>query len=113
MNDLIHNPKGEKPGEGSGDKFVSWEMFRRFLERVGYFFLMLKYLLCRKYRSFPWYLLFSLAFAVLYVVNPFDLFPDFIPLIGQIDDMAVLVICLKIIGIDVEKFRKWYSFLEK
>ena len=109
MNDLIHNQKEKKP-EG---EFVSREMFRRFLEDIGYFFLMLKYLLCGKYRCIPWRLLFSVAFAAFYVVNPFDLFPDFIPLIGQIDDMAVIVICLRVIGMDVEKFRKWYSFSQK
>ncbi len=39
-----------------------------------------------KYR---WWIILG---AVAYVVSPFDLAPDFIPFIGQIDDVAVMTL---------------------
>jgi len=34
--------------------------------------------------------------AVLYVISPLDLAPDLLPLIGQVDDLAVALIALEI-----------------
>ena len=32
--------------------------------------------------------------AVLYIINPIDLLPDFIPLLGQVDDGAALIMAI-------------------
>ena len=36
-----------------------------------------------------------LAIAVAYVVAPIDLIPDFIPFIGQVDDVFIVVLALR------------------
>jgi len=45
--------------------------------------------------------------AILYFLNPFDLIPDIIPVLGFTDDAAVLAIVMKSVGSDLEKFRDW------
>lgn len=45
--------------------------------------------------------------AVIYVVNPIDLIPDFIPIIGQIDDIFVLSFLIKTLNKEIEKFMAW------
>jgi uncharacterized membrane protein YkvA (DUF1232 family) len=45
--------------------------------------------------------------AVLYFVNPFDLIPDFIPVIGQIDDILVLSYLVKLLNKEIERFMAW------
>jgi uncharacterized membrane protein YkvA (DUF1232 family) len=36
-----------------------------------------------------------------------DFLPDFIPILGLTDDAAVLLICLRLIGGDLEQYRAW------
>jgi len=40
------------------------------------------------YSKVPWFTIATIAFGFLYILNPFDIVPDFIPLIGYIDDLA-------------------------
>jgi uncharacterized membrane protein YkvA (DUF1232 family) len=43
----------------------------------------------------PWYAKFVCACAALYVVSPIQLIPNFIPIIGQLDDVLVVSVSLK------------------
>ncbi len=45
--------------------------------------------------------------ALIYFVNPFDLIPDFIPVIGQIDDILILGYLIKIVNKEIERFMTW------
>jgi uncharacterized membrane protein YkvA (DUF1232 family) len=41
------------------------------------------------------------------VLNPLDLIPDFLPLVGQIDDAAVIAACLLMVRQDLHRYKKW------
>ncbi len=41
------------------------------------------------YRQVPYGVIASSVFTLIYVLNPFDMVPDVLPLIGQLDDVAV------------------------
>jgi uncharacterized membrane protein YkvA (DUF1232 family) len=45
--------------------------------------------------------------ALLYFVNPLDLIPDFIPILGQIDDVLILGYLVKILNKEIERFMAW------
>ena len=47
------------------------------------------------------------VFALLYVFNPFDLLPDVLPIIGAVDDAAVVGACLLLIERDLRQYRSW------
>jgi uncharacterized membrane protein YkvA (DUF1232 family) len=49
------------------------------------------YLASRDPRT-PWYAKLLVAGVVAYAVSPIDLIPDFIPVLGQLDDMILLPI---------------------
>ena len=47
------------------------------------------------------------AFALIYVINPFDLVPDVLPFVGAIDDASVIAACLFLIERDLFQYRDW------
>lgn len=51
------------------------------------------YLAARDPRT-PWYAKFIAAFVVGYALSPIDLIPDFIPIIGYLDDIVLIPIGL-------------------
>lgn len=59
------------------------------------------------YRDVSWGTIASIIAALLYVFSPIDLIPDMIPVIGLIDDAAVVALCLKLIHNDFEKYKKF------
>lgn len=59
------------------------------------------------YGEVPWFTIASIVFALLYVLNPLDLIPDFIPGFGYIDDMSVFTLALKFIETDLHKYMDW------
>jgi uncharacterized membrane protein YkvA (DUF1232 family) len=60
-----------------------------------------------KYKRIPYWTIAAIVVALLYVLNPFDLIPDFIPVFGQIDDAAVVAACLLLVRQDLQKYKKW------
>ena len=70
-------------------------------------FAMLKDVKKGTYPNVPWFTIASIAVALLYVFNPFDLVPDFIPGVGYIDDLAVLSIGMGWIETDLHKYLDW------
>lgn len=68
---------------------------------------MLKDYKSKKYTETPWMSIAAIIFALLYVLNPLDLVPDFIPFIGYIDDASVIALTLKMMGGEVEAYQVW------
>ncbi|MCK9273996.1 MAG: DUF1232 domain-containing protein [Syntrophales bacterium] len=60
-----------------------------------------------EYREIPYWSIAAIAAALLYVLNPIDLIPDFIPGIGHIDDALVIATCLAMIERDLRTYKKW------
>lgn len=48
-----------------------------------------------------------LAGALLYLVTPLDLVPDFVPVSGLLDDAAVIAATMSRIQSELEQFRAW------
>ena len=59
------------------------------------------------YPHVPWFTIATIVLALLYVLNPFDIIPDFIPGIGFIDDVSVMAIGVGWIETDLHKYLDW------
>ncbi|MGA8855060.1 MAG: YkvA family protein [Christiangramia sp.] len=59
------------------------------------------------YTKVPWFTIATIAFAFLYILNPLDIIPDFIPGLGYIDDLGVLTFGLRFIESDLHNYLDW------
>ncbi len=62
-----------------------------------------------RYRKWPIGTVGAIVFSLLYVLNPFDIIPDVLPVIGQIDDAAVVAACLLLVEHDLRLYAAWKS----
>ncbi len=60
-----------------------------------------------RYRKMPWGTTAAIVFTLIYVFNPFDLIPDVLPIIGEVDDAAVIAACLFLVEHDLLKYKEW------
>ena len=60
-----------------------------------------------KYRQALYGTIAAAVFALIYVFNHFDIVPDVLPIIGAVDDAAVIGACLMLIERDLNKYRAW------
>ena len=59
------------------------------------------------YREVPWNTVVLSTGAIIYFLTPVDLVPDVIPVVGLIDDIAVIRWVIGAIRSDLAKFRAW------
>ena len=59
------------------------------------------------YRRIPFWTIAAIVAALLYVLSPVDLIPDFIPIIGFVDDALVITVCLALVEQDLQTYKNW------
>ena len=60
-----------------------------------------------RYRRLPRRTLVAAVAGLLYLLNPFDLIPDFVPVIGLVDDVAVLAWVIGRVRKDLDEYLAW------
>tara|TARA_R100000935_G_C2812616_1_gene155725 strand:+ start:555 stop:962 length:408 start_codon:yes stop_codon:yes gene_type:complete len=96
-----------KKEEDISKKIASANMLEKYTELGKVMFGMLKDYRKGIYTNVPWFTIASIAFGFLYVLNPLDIIPDFIPGLGYIDDLAVLSFGLRFIETDLHNYLDW------
>lgn len=89
------------------EKFTRQERLKMHFSDFIVLFAMLRDYATRKYTKVPWFIISSIGAALLYVISPLDLIPDFIPFVGYLDDATVLAFCLKLVHKDIVLYKTW------
>jgi uncharacterized membrane protein YkvA (DUF1232 family) len=88
-------------------KFSAKGPLARFVEDGKLLIAIVKDYWAGAYRQVPYGVIASSVFTLIYVFNPFDLVPDMLPLIGQLDDVAIMGACLVLVEFDLHKYKDW------
>ncbi|MDO6438292.1 DUF1232 domain-containing protein [Cyclobacterium sp. 1_MG-2023] len=75
--------------------------------QIEIFIRMIKAHLSKKYAGLSNRSLGLIVLGLFYFALPTDLVPDFIPFVGYVDDITVLLAVFKSIQSDIEKFLDW------
>lgn len=79
----------------------------RFIKDVKLMLSLVKDYWSGNYREIPWWAISAVVAALLYVLSPIDLIPDFIPVVGYLDDAAVVAVCLRMVEQELSKYESW------
>jgi len=88
-------------------KFTPYGPLKRFIDDGKLLIAMVKDYWMKIYRQTPYGTIGAIVFTLIYVLNPFDLVPDVLPVIGQVDDASVFAACLMLIQRDLNQYKKW------
>ncbi|WP_295178092.1 YkvA family protein [uncultured Christiangramia sp.] len=89
------------------DKINNSGLLQKYSELAKLMYGMLKDYRKGVYNKVPWFTIATVAFSFLYILNPLDIIPDFIPGLGYIDDMAIFTFGLRFIESDLHNYLDW------
>lgn len=98
--------------EKLNSKFSTIEKLKPYWEDFKTIFSMIKDWVTGKYKQAPFTTIASLAGVLLYVLSPIDLVADIIPILGYMDDAALLGVAIKMASADIEKYRQWKNTID-
>lgn len=88
------------------EKIMSNGTLSKFMKDVKLYFKMLSDVFSRRYTRVPKGTVAAIVGTLLYVLSPVDVIPDVIPVVGYLDDAAVLALCLKFAKHDVDEYKR-------
>jgi uncharacterized membrane protein YkvA (DUF1232 family) len=63
------------------------------------------------YKDIETWAIVAVVFGLLYLINPVELIPDIIPVIGYLDDVVILALILKLVKGELDKYVAWRKTL--
>jgi len=101
----VHNVLEDE--EEIKSKFENKGKLQRYVDDAQLLFNLLRDYANGNYKEVPFNVVAAIGGALLYVLSPLDLIPDFIPIVGYLDDAAVIAFCLNLIEKDLISYKVW------
>lgn len=104
---LLNEKKMEKFLDRLATKLSKIPKCGKRLANAPIFAAMLNSYFHKSYTQAPMGTILALLAALIYFVSPIDFVPDVYPLIGYLDDAAVLTACLGLVQSDIDEYQEW------
>ncbi len=88
-------------------KFASIKVIGKGLSQIPLMINLIRSYLKKEYTNVPIGSILAVLGALIYFLSPVDLIPDILPVIGKLDDAAVIGIALKLVSADLECYAEW------
>jgi uncharacterized membrane protein YkvA (DUF1232 family) len=88
-------------------RFSSRGPLKRFIEDGKVLTALVKDWRTGKYRQALYGTIAAVVFGLIYVINPLDIVPDVLPILGAVDDATVIGALLLLVERDLQKYRSW------
>lgn len=88
-------------------KILSLKAFSNQKKKLKLFIEILRQYQKGNYREVPWRSITAISFTLIYIINPLDVVPDVLPLIGYVDDLSVFMALLSLAEKDLNEFETW------
>jgi uncharacterized membrane protein YkvA (DUF1232 family) len=83
------------------------KLLHEVIDDLKLLFELVKDVVQQNYTEIPFGSVIVVAGALLYFLAPFDVAPDFLPAIGFTDDVTVILLVIKQIQTDLDKYKMW------
>lgn len=93
--------------EDINKKFSARGPLKRFIEDGKVLTALVRDWRAGKYRQVLYGTIAAVVFGLIYVINPLDLVPDILPVLGVVDDATVIGALLLLVERDLKKYRSW------
>jgi uncharacterized membrane protein YkvA (DUF1232 family) len=103
LNDVLKNESKIK----KKTEKLNFAKFSKLLKQLTLSFQMIKDYKSKAYINIPWKTITLIVVAILYFVNPFDIIPDFLPLVGYTDDAIAFAAIFKSVQSDLMDYCIW------
>jgi uncharacterized membrane protein YkvA (DUF1232 family) len=87
----------------------SKKVFNGFIEKIRTLVRMVLAYRSGEYREISWKSMLMVVGGLLYFVMPIDIIPDFIPGVGLLDDLSVIMFLFKTISEEIAAFEEYES----
>jgi uncharacterized membrane protein YkvA (DUF1232 family) len=63
-----------------------------------------------EYRDMPWWATAVAASAMLYTINPADVIPNFLPIVGTMDDLIVVAVSVRVLQKELKRYCEFNGY---
>ncbi len=89
------------------EKSFNKKYLTEFVHEGKLYFAMLKDYFTKEYQEISITSIGIIIFTLFYILFPINLIPNFLPIVGILDDVFLLGLCLKVCKDDIERYTKW------